>query len=32
MGRSTTSAVVATLFYLVVADALFSVLFNLFGV
>jgi len=32
VGRSTTSAVVATLFYLVVADAMFSVIFNLFGI
>lgn len=32
VGRSTTSAVVGTLFYLVVADALFSVLFNIFGI
>lgn len=32
VGRSTTSAVVGTLFYLVVADAMFSVVFNLFGI
>lgn len=32
VGRSTTAAVVGTLFYLVVTDALFSVLFNLFDV
>ena len=32
VGRSTTSAVVSTLFYLVLADALFSVLFDLLGI
>ena len=32
VGRSTTSAVVASMFYLVVADTGFSVLFNLFGI
>jgi phospholipid/cholesterol/gamma-HCH transport system permease protein len=32
VGRSTTSAVVASLFALVVIDALFSVIFNLYGV
>jgi len=32
VGRSTTAAVVATLFWLVFVDALFAVLFNLWGV
>lgn len=32
VGRSTTAAVVATMFYLVAADTLFAVLFNLFGI
>ncbi len=32
VGRATTSAVVTTIFYLVVADALFTYMFNLYGV
>ncbi|MDA1266204.1 MAG: ABC transporter permease [Planctomycetota bacterium] len=32
VGRATTSAVVAMMFYLVLADTLFAVLFNLYGV
>lgn len=32
VGRSTTSAVVATLFYIVLTDALFSVFFQLYGI
>lgn len=32
VGRATTSAVVKTLFYLVVADAVFAVLFDLWGI
>lgn len=32
VGRATTSAVVATLFYLVFTDAMFSVLFQLYGI
>ena len=32
VGRATTGAVVKTLFYLVVADAVFAVLFNLWGI